>query len=126
MLRRVMILTSFILPLTPATAQSAGKTALLSVDDYPREAIKRREEGVVRAKLHISAEGRVMSCLIVQSATPLLDAATCRILVRRARFVPAKDQAGAPVENDLVTPPIRWQLPAAAPEPRRRPRGVHM
>ena len=91
--------------------------ALISADDYPAEAMKRHEEGTVRVKLKVGADGRVVGCSIIQSATPALDVATCRVLTARARFTPAKDQFGKPIEDEFVAPPIRWVLPAPLPVP---------
>ena len=103
----------------------AGPTALLRVEDYPREAIKRHEEGTVQARLRVSSEGRVIGCAIVRSASPSLDAATCRIITQRARFVPTKGGDGTPIESDFLAPPIRWVLPAAPPPPPPTPPTKH-
>ena len=104
--------------MTPAVAQAAGPEALLSMDDYPKEAVQRGEQGTVRTRLRISREGRVIGCTILQSATPTLDAATCRVLTERARFVPSKKE-GVAIESDFDSPPIRWQL--AKPDPKPKP-----
>jgi TonB family protein len=108
----------------PATAQQSGAGGadtrlLFSADDYPADALRKKEEGTARAKLTVGTDGRVKDCAIVESSnSPALDAATCNILVRRAKFTPARDSNGNPVEDTYVTPPISWRIDEdAAPAP---------
>ena len=95
----------------PAFAKPRTSTMMLfSTDDYPLAAIARGEEGPVRAEVIISPEGRVSECRIVESSrSAALDVTTCNILRRRARYSPARDSVGRPVE-DRQTVKIRWQL----------------
>ena len=44
------------------------------------------------------------------SGHPALDAATCRLYPRRARFSAARDGAGNPIESTYADR-VRWQLP---------------
>ena len=122
-----MTFRTLIVPLllftTAAVAQQDRPKALLSADDYPAEAIRLGQQGTVRTRLRISPEGRVTACAIVQSASPSLDAATCRILMERARFTPAKGSTGAAIESEFDTPPIRWVLPKPKPQP---PQGLRL
>jgi TonB family protein len=92
--------------------------ALFSTDDYPLAAISRSEEGSVKAELVISPAGRVDSCRILESSySAALDVATCAIMQRRARYTPARDNMGRPVE-DRQTVKIRWKLDdAGGPAP---------
>lgn len=84
---------------------------LLSTMDYPAAAIRLNQQGTVRAALTVSTQGRVTGCAIESSSgSPALDFTTCRVLTARARFVPAKDALGAPVESATRTT-IRWVLP---------------
>jgi protein TonB len=79
---------------------------------YPAEALRNRWQGVVRAKLTINERGAVQACQIVQSSGhEVLDAATCNAIIKRARFVPAKDSNGKPRKDTVMSPPITWQLP---------------
>ena len=56
-------------------------------------------------------DGRVSDCSITASSgSTALDTETCNILRRRARFTPAKDQAGNPI-TDSFSQRIRWELP---------------
>lgn len=94
-----------------ASAAPAEKplVGLIQREDYPPEAVARGEEGTVKVRLGVSKEGRAMSCTIVQSATQALDAATCYVMMRRARFKPATDEAGNPAAADFVQT-IQWKL----------------
>lgn len=90
---------------------------LFSVDDYPQEAIRREEQGTVSYRVTVGADGRVTRCEVaVSSGSASLDAATCSIIQRRARFRVARDQHGKPTE-DQFNGRIRWVLPEAEPTP---------
>jgi len=90
---------------------------VFSADDYPADAMQAGAEGTAVVDLRIDAGGRPRSCRIVQSSgNQSLDLATCRIMLIRARFTPARDSNGNPVEDTFRTPPIRWQL-VEEPEP---------
>jgi protein TonB len=97
--------------------QAAGRQApahlssYIADADYPALAILRGEEGTVEFELGISAEGLPSNCRVTHSSgSRLLDDVTCRLLVERARFMPARDRAGRAVP-DRVTSRIRWVLP---------------
>jgi TonB family protein len=78
--------------------------------DYPLEAWRRREEGVVQYDLAIDAQGQVAGCKITYStATPDLEAATCRLLSERARFKPAEGEDGNP-RASVYPGEMTWQL----------------
>ena len=87
----------------------SAQVGLIRQGDYPAEAVRKGEEGTVRVKLRVSSEGVVTSCTVLQSASPSLDATTCRVITERARFLPAKDEAGNPVEGDFEQA-IKWVL----------------
>lgn len=99
----------FALPLFAFASPLSAQVALIQQGDYPIEAIRKGEEGTVRVKLRVSAEGLVTNCSILQSASPSLDATTCRIITERARYIPASDDAGNAIEAD-VEQAIRWEL----------------
>ncbi|MFL6741962.1 MAG: energy transducer TonB [Sphingomicrobium sp.] len=89
----------------------ADPRALFSSDDYPAAAVQRKEEGTVRARLTIGTDGRVKACKIMRSSnSEALDTATCALLMRRAKFAPARDANGNAVEDSYVTPPISWRI----------------
>jgi protein TonB len=85
--------------------------SLFSTDDYPQSAIRNEEQGTTAVRLTIGTDGRVADCQITASSgSNALDAATCSVIKRRARYSPAKDQAGNAVTGSDSTR-IRWELP---------------
>jgi TonB family protein len=79
--------------------------------DYPAEAIAAGEEGTVGVRLDVDAAGRVASCTITQSAkSAALDAASCRLLVQRARFKPARDKGGKEIASTYEAS-FQWIIP---------------
>lgn len=79
--------------------------------DYPSQAQREGRAGVTGFRLNIGAEGRVTDCTVTStSGSPDLDAATCRLLPRRARFTPGTDAAGVPIAG-TYDGKIPWRLP---------------
>jgi protein TonB len=100
-------------PRKTVSAQSAkgDLRTLFSGDDYPASAQAAGAEGTARASLTVGTDGRVVGCNITQSTgNGALDAATCSILRRRAKFVPARDSNGNPTTDTVSTPSIVWRL----------------
>jgi protein TonB len=84
---------------------------LFSADDYPASAQAAGAEGTAQAQITIGTDGRVVGCNIIRSSgNGALDAATCNIIRRRAKYVPARDSNGQPTTDTLTTPPITWRL----------------
>ena len=84
---------------------------LFSADDYPASAQASGAEGTSQASITIGPDGRVASCNIIRSSgNSALDAATCNIIRRRAKFVPARDSNGNATTDTITTPPITWRL----------------
>ena len=95
---------------TGGQGQGAPLSSLFRADDYPIEALKRDEQGTVGYALSIDSRGRPKSCRVVKSSgSTRLDVATCKILMKRARFRPARDSQGNPVE-DVSTGEISWRF----------------
>lgn len=83
--------------------------------DYPREALARNEEGRVGFRLQVDRDGRPSGCSILSSSgSSLLDSTTCRLLVERARFTPARDAQGKPSPDSFVGG-IVWSMGEASP-----------
>ncbi|HJS61034.1 MAG TPA: energy transducer TonB [Pseudolabrys sp.] len=79
--------------------------------DYPRDALMKGEQGVTHFALVVGTDGRVKTCRVeVSSGSDSLDKATCEIMSARARFTPARNTEGKPVEK-VVRSKIRWILP---------------
>lgn len=103
-------------PATPAFKPSKAVPAndprsWLSTDDYPARALRSEAEGVAAYRLIVGTNGRVSACEVTRSTgNGLLDDATCKFIVRRARFEPATDEAGAKVVGDY-TGTVKWEIP---------------
>jgi TonB family protein len=68
--------------------------------DYPAAARREGVQGQVDFQLAIAPTGRVTACtILLTSGSPALDTATCRILISRARYAPARDAAGHPTAD---------------------------
>jgi TonB family protein len=84
---------------------------LFTVDDYPESAVRREAQGQARVMVTVGVDGRSKACRNLQSSGhPDLDATTCGVLARRARFQPARDRAGRPIASPAVAT-VRWLLP---------------
>lgn len=82
--------------------------------DYPRTASRGERGGTVVAFFDVDEAGQPQGCRIVRSSgDPDLDATTCRLIVERFRYEPARDPYGRAVP-DVMGWEQRWWL-----EPRR-------
>ncbi|HXS48999.1 MAG TPA: TonB family protein [Sphingomicrobium sp.] len=103
-------------PPPPRKVQSAQSAkgdlrTLFGPDDYPASAQAAGAEGTAQAEITIGTDGRVVACNIIRSSgNSALDQATCNIIRRRAKYIPARDSNGQPTTDTIQTPPIRWQL----------------
>jgi protein TonB len=103
-------------PPAPHKVQSAqAKGSLVGLfngdTDYPESARDAGAEGTAVAEMTIGPDGRVTGCTITRSTgNSALDAQTCNIIRRRARFTPAKDSNGNPTSDTQESPPITWRL----------------
>lgn len=80
----------------------------ISYRDYPREQLAKDISGIVRFRLDVGADGLPTKC-VVQAAysAPEFESATCAILMKKARFEPAKDASGADVASYWVSS-VKW------------------
>jgi TonB family protein len=101
-------------PFTPAAAR-VPFDSYVTARDYPAAALRAREEGATYLRIVVGITGRVIACDINDtSGSDALDAAACRIARARARYTPARSQAGGFV-CDVLFEEVEWLLP-----PRRR------
>lgn len=84
----------------------------VTVADYPARSLRNREEGLGEYALVIGPDGRVMDCSVIASVSPSLDQAACKNLRQKARFDPAFNASGDPVQGDYQAT-VRWVLPRA-------------
>jgi protein TonB len=83
----------------------------VTTSDYRSSWINREMVGTARFRLEVAADGKVQNCAIIgTSGYPELDAATCALVTRRARFDAAKDETGARTSGSY-TSSVKWELP---------------
>src|SRR3990170_4776590 len=100
----------------PTPSRPINRGSWVQARDYPIEAAEFGLAGKVKFRLAINPPGRVTRCQILQSAGPALDAATCRVLEKRARFEPARGSSGQAVASTYESQ-ITWAVPEDAPVP---------
>ena len=90
--------------------QPATLAGYLTVEDYPAESLKNKEEGQVVFELKIGKDGLPKSCRIVESSGfERLDSRACAILMQRARFEPARLSNGEATE-DTYRSRLTWRI----------------
>ena len=96
----------------PVSAKPRNDPALwITANDYRPSWIRREWVGTARFTLNIAANGRVENCTITGSTGHgALDAATCKLIQKRAKFQPARSSAGEAVPGTF-TNAVRWELP---------------
>ena len=96
----------------PVAAKPQGNPGTwFTTSDYPTRDIREGNEGTARFRLALDARGKVASCDIVKSSGHEgLDAATCRVVAKRARFTAATDETGARIAGSY-TGSVTWQIP---------------
>jgi protein TonB len=82
--------------------------------DYPRAALEARQSGTVFLRFVVAPNGRVSECAVTRSSgSPALDRTTCRLIMERFRYRPARDSEGRPT-FDTIRGEHVWEL---GPEP---------
>jgi protein TonB len=90
-------------------AKPKNRHAWFTLDDYPNAAAEAGEQGNVSVTFVIGSDGRISDCQVVGSSQhPRLDVIPCKLLLKRARFKPAKDAAGNPVATRGRTSMLFW------------------
>lgn len=114
----LLLLPAIITPAAEPKPTPLGPQQWVTNADYPAAAIAAREQGTVSFRLDVSAEGRVTGCTITGSSTSsILDSSTCGLMVRRARYNPARDATGKAIASTYNSR-FRWVIPkAAVPSP---------
>nr|WP_243848200.1 TonB family protein [Sphingomonas insulae] len=66
-------------------------TRWFKASDYPNDALRHDQQGVVKALVVIDAGGKATECrIVVSSQVPSLDRATCAVLMARVRYDPSE------------------------------------
>jgi TonB family protein len=95
----------------PKAAVPIAHNDWITSNDYPQEAKDIHAQGAVRYQIDISPKGLPENCVIMQSSGfDVLDQATCRIILQRARFTPALNREGEPAEGGYRDRVV-WKLP---------------
>ena len=90
--------------------------AIFRVDDYPAAA-KRRDAPVrIALTMLVGPDGRAVGCEVaVSTGLPGEDDRICALVRRRARFTPARDEAGAPIAGERNLVGTWWDQEAGRP-----------
>jgi protein TonB len=102
-------------PPPPVISQAAGAKGdpaqWITNDDYPPGAQREGRAGVSKIAWTINEQGKVENCHVVESSgSPDLDDTACRLVTRRGKYSPAKDQNGNPIKS-TSSRAVRWVLP---------------
>ncbi len=99
-------------PFDPVGATPRNNPARWVTDsDYRTRWIREGRSGTARFTLGIDATGKVAGCTITRSSGhAVLDAATCDLVSKRARFDAARDGMGKPVAGSY-SGSITWKIP---------------
>lgn len=94
-----------------ATVESLAAQTWMTQVDYPAKALREGREGTSYFTVTVGKDGRAKDCTITQSSGHTdLDEQSCRMIVRQARWEPAVDEAGNPVEASYSSK-VNWTIP---------------
>ena len=80
-------------------------------EDYPSADLRAENQGTTGFQLDVGGDGKVTNCTVTSSSGfPSLDSKACQMLMRRARFTPAKDSSGNGIAQTYRNR-VRWQIP---------------
>lgn len=80
----------------------------VTTNDYPSRALRQERQGTTAFRLEVGTDGRPTACTFTSSSGHSdLDAATCKALMRRARFGGFPEGSGPASWSSRV----RWQIP---------------
>jgi protein TonB len=87
-----------------------GLSGLFSSKDYPALAIDAFQSGTARLAVLVDEQGKVADCSVVEtSEVAVLDAQSCVIVRKRARFKPVLGAGGKPVKSGFIQR-ITWRM----------------
>lgn len=86
--------------------------------DYPKALREAFVSGMTGTLVSVGMNGRPTGCRVIsRSGNAELDAVTCRLVMERFRFKPARNAAGQPVASDIEYEQ-EWEAPPLPPEQR--------
>jgi len=84
--------------------------SLFSTEDYPSDAAFKDQSGFSHVVIMVNEKGQVVDCsLIATSGVAVLDAQTCIILRKRAKFAPAIGADGKPTKG-IFHQLVNWKM----------------
>lgn len=84
--------------------------------DYPKALREAFVSGTTGTLVSVGMNGRPTGCRVIsRSGNAELDAVTCRLVMERFRFKPARNAAGQPIASD-VEYEQEWEAPPLPPE----------
>ncbi len=93
----------------PEPANNPG--GWITAGDYPSDILRNGEEGTSSYQVTVGANGQPVNCFTIGSSGHFqLDARACRRVMSRARFRPARDASGNPVQG-VYAGSYRWRAP---------------
>lgn len=113
-------------PLPSIRATPAGDPGTwVTTRDYPSLAMREHIEGIVGFVVAIDPNGNPSGCGIANTSnTSILDFTTCKLIMARAHFIPARDAQGRRVA-DIYKSRVKWVLPeGAVPQPMENPGAI--
>ena len=85
--------------------------------DYPASALQAHQEGTVEFALDLNAAGRPEHCTVATSSgVPVLDEATCSVMMARAVFEPLQPGTASHYRSRMA-----WRLPPVPVDDKGRP-----
>jgi TonB family protein len=105
----LLLAAQFSLPIVTG-AREHDVRSVFSVDDFPAYVQRAGIDRFVSTKTTVRADGTTQDCIVEGgSGDPKLDAYTCAIILRRARFQPAKWIDGSATYG-VVRVPVSWVI----------------
>lgn len=94
--------------LTRRAVPAASPAKWLGTSDFPEKSLMAGSNGLVRFRLDVGVGGKPTGCSVLYRTNPDEFAdLSCKLLMIRARFIPALDAAGKPVKSFYISS-IRW------------------
>jgi TonB family protein len=76
-------------------AEPLNKSKWFTFNDYPEEAVRNGQQGLVIVSFEVDLSGRAQNCRVMKSTGfRTLDELPCRLIIKRARFKPAVTAEG--------------------------------
>jgi protein TonB len=83
--------------------------------DFPDSAYRPGLRGIVHLRFVVAPDGRVSDCAVTRSSgSAALDETTCRLIMRRFRYRPARDGMGRPIAQ-TIRGQHDWEVAAEPP-----------